>query len=47
MDIYRAGGGGNSVIDYIVGNEETRREVERMEVGERIDSRPPPGGGLA
>ncbi|XP_076291061.1 uncharacterized protein LOC143214209 [Lasioglossum baleicum] len=33
-----AGGRGNSVIDYILGNEETREGVEKMEVGERIDS---------
>ena len=32
------GGRGNSVIDYVLGNEEMREGVERMEVGERIDS---------
>ena len=31
------GGRGNSMIDYVVGNEETRERVERMEVAERID----------
>ena len=32
------GGRGNSVIDYILGNEDTRERVERMEVAERVES---------
>ncbi|XP_076651064.1 uncharacterized protein LOC143358075 [Halictus rubicundus] len=29
---------GNSVIDYILGDEDTRDGVKRMEIGERVDS---------
>ncbi|XP_024891322.1 trichohyalin-like, partial [Temnothorax curvispinosus] len=32
------GGRGETVIDYIIGDEEVREKVERLEVGERIDS---------
>ncbi|XP_024887566.1 trichohyalin-like [Temnothorax curvispinosus] len=32
------GGRGEIVIDYIIGDEEVREKVERLEVGERIDS---------
>ncbi|KZC05855.1 hypothetical protein WN55_06852, partial [Dufourea novaeangliae] len=32
------GGKGNSVIDYIIGNEETREKVEKMKVEERVES---------
>ena len=31
-------GRGNSVIDYVIVNENTRERVERMELGERVDS---------
>ncbi|XP_024884283.1 trichohyalin-like [Temnothorax curvispinosus] len=31
-------GRGETVIDYIIGDEEVREKVERLEVGERIDS---------
>ena len=32
------GGRGNSVIDYVLENEDTRERVERLEVGDRVDS---------
>jgi len=32
------GGRGGSVIDYVIGNEELREEVEKMRIGENIDS---------
>ena len=32
------GGRGNTVIDYVVGNEDTREKVERLEVAERVES---------
>lgn len=32
------GGGGNSVIDYILGDERTRESVEKMVVEEKVDS---------
>ena len=32
------GGRGNSVIDYVLWNEDTRERVERMEVAERVES---------
>lgn len=31
-------GRGNTVIDYVIGNEDTRDKVEWVEVGERVDS---------
>lgn len=35
---YPVGGRGNSVIDYILADEETRKEIEYMEVGDEIES---------
>lgn len=35
---FTGGGRGNTVIDYVLGNEDTREKVERMEVGDRIES---------
>jgi len=32
------GGRGESVIDYILGEEEGREEIERLEVGDKVDS---------
>ena len=32
------GGRGNTVIDYVIGNEECREKVKRLRVGDRIDS---------
>ena len=32
------GGRGNTVIDYVLGNEDTREKMERLEVGDRIES---------
>ncbi|XP_024875210.1 ABC transporter F family member 4-like [Temnothorax curvispinosus] len=32
------GGRGETVIDYVIGEEEVRERVERLEVGERVDS---------
>ena len=32
------GGRGSSVIDYVMGNEDTREKVDRMEIGEMVDS---------
>lgn len=32
------GGKGSTVIDYIIGDRETREKVKRMRVGDRIDS---------
>jgi len=32
------GGRGESVIDYILGVEERREEIERLEVGDKVDS---------
>lgn len=31
-------GGGNMVIDYVIGNKEVRERIERMEVGDRVES---------
>jgi len=32
------GGKDNTVIDYVLGDEEIKREVERLRVGERVNS---------
>lgn len=32
------GGKGETVIDYVLGEEKIRDKVERLEVGERVDS---------
>lgn len=32
------GGRENAVIDYVIGNEDTRNKVERIKMGGRIDS---------
>ena len=32
------GGRGNTVIHYVLGNEDTREKIERVEVGNRVES---------
>lgn len=32
------GGRGDTVIDYVIGEEEVRERISKLEVGERIDS---------
>lgn len=32
------GGRGNTVIDYVIGNENTRDKMERIKVGDKVDS---------
>lgn len=39
------GGRENTVIDYVIGDEDTRDKMERVEVGESSLG-PSPGGGL-
>ena len=34
------GGRSSTVIDYVIGNEDTREKVEKVEGGERVDSGP-------
>ena len=36
MEFIYTGGRGETVIDYVLGDEWTREELERMEVGERV-----------
>lgn len=33
-----AGGRGETVIDYVIGDKEVRKEIEKMETGEEVDS---------
>lgn len=35
------GGRGNTVIDYVIGKEEVRNKMLKLEVGDRIDSNHP------
>lgn len=32
------GNKGQSVINYVIGKEEVKRKIERMEIGDRVDS---------
>ncbi|KMQ82007.1 hypothetical protein RF55_24505 [Lasius niger] len=32
------GGRGDTVTDYVIGNEETQEKIDRLEIGENIDS---------
>lgn len=36
-----AGGRGNSIFNYALGDGDSREEVERLEIGENVESDPP------